>query len=122
RTEHLPSRLAGQRARLRKQRGLADAGRTLDRQQPTTVGDRVDQATHRRKLAAALEQVELDCERLLMRLRRISLGGPGSSGSLRAQPRSAAFADTPRRVAVRRSNTVDQTWGRPRREPPALAR
>jgi len=69
RAEHLPSGLLSHRPRLRKQRGLADTGRTLDRQQPTTVADRVDQATHRRKLGVALEQDELNREWLLGHLR-----------------------------------------------------
>ncbi len=60
RTEHLQPRLLSQRPRPRKQRGLANTGRALDRQQPPAVGDRVDQATHRRKLGIALQQVELD--------------------------------------------------------------
>jgi hypothetical protein len=60
RTEHLQPGLLSQPPHPRKQRGLANTGRALDREQPTTVGDRVDQATHRRKLGITLQQVELD--------------------------------------------------------------
>ena len=64
RTKHLQAGLLTKRLRLRQQNGLADARRPLDRQQPPAVGERVDQAAHRSQLGLALEQIELDSERL----------------------------------------------------------
>ena len=108
RTEHLQPCLPSQRPRLRKQRGLADTGRTLDREQPTAVGDRVDQATNRGKLGIALEQVELDERRLLMRPRGTSSGGLDSSRSLPARPRTAVVVAPPRRRRRSRCGRRDE--------------
>ncbi len=64
RAKHLhPGRLT-QRLRLRDQRGLADPGRPLDRQQPPAGLGGGDQPFDRRQLDVALEQAEPSRQRL----------------------------------------------------------
>ena len=65
RAEHLHSRGLPTQPRLQDQRGLADSGRALDRQQAAAAGSAADQRLDGRQLGVTLEQAWLRREALV---------------------------------------------------------